>query len=89
VVENRVHAYAAGKQTFLPQLATFKLSCYQLPLGSELDCCQLGRPYSLHISKAPPLGASVDPLCNLPSLIQQRSLLSPLVLCTTLKIEKF
>ena len=26
VVGNRV--YAAGKQTFLPQLATFKLKCY-------------------------------------------------------------
>ena len=52
----------AGKQTFLPQLATFKLSCYQLPLGSELDCCQLGCPYSIHISEVPPLEASVDPL---------------------------
>jgi len=27
VVEIRVHA--AGKQTFLPQLATFRLRCYQ------------------------------------------------------------
>jgi len=33
-----------------------------LPLGFELDCCQLGRPYSIHISKVPQLGASVDPL---------------------------
>ena len=61
VVGNRV--YAAGKQTFLPQLATFKLKCYQqLPLGTELDCCQLGRPYSIHISKVPLFQAFIDPL---------------------------
>ena len=64
MVTIRVHA--AGKQTFLPQLATFMLRCYQLPLGSGLDCYQLGRPYSIHISKVPPLGAFVDPLWQFP-----------------------
>jgi len=61
VVKNMVHA--AGKQTCAPLLATFKLRCYQqLSLGTELDCFQLGRPYSIHMSKIPPFGASVDHL---------------------------
>jgi len=62
VVKNKVHA--AGNQTFFPIPATFKLRCYQqvLALGSELDCCQLGRPYSIHIYKVPPSGASDDHL---------------------------
>jgi hypothetical protein len=55
VAKNRVHA--AGNQTFLPGLATFKLRCYQqLPLGTELDWCQSRPPYSIHISKYPCLG---------------------------------
>jgi hypothetical protein len=36
------------------------------PLGTELDCCQLGRPYSIHISKVPLFQAFVDPLCDFP-----------------------
>jgi hypothetical protein len=49
----------------LPVPATFKLRCYQqIPLGTELDCCLSWPPYSIHISKVPPLGASVDPLCK-------------------------
>jgi hypothetical protein len=33
-----------------------------LPLGTELECCQLGRPYSIHISKVRLFQAFVDPL---------------------------
>jgi len=63
VVKNRVHA--AGNQTFLPGLATFKLRCYQqIPLGTELDCCQSRPPFSIHISKVPVFGASDDHLCQ-------------------------
>jgi hypothetical protein len=60
-VVRKVHA--AGKQTLLPQLETFKFKCYQqLPLGTELDCCQLGLPYSIHISKVPLFQAFSNPL---------------------------
>ena len=61
MVKNRVHA--AGNQTFLPIPATFKLRCYELPLGTELDRCQSWPPYSIHISKTPPFGASDYHLC--------------------------
>ena len=42
--------------------STGNIQAQVLLLGTELDCCQLGRPYSIHISKVPPLGASVDPV---------------------------
>jgi hypothetical protein len=59
VLKNRVHA--AGNQTFLPKPATFKLRCYQqLPLGTELNCCQSRPPYSIYLSKVPLFGASDD-----------------------------
>ena len=44
-----------------PQVATLKLGCLgslqqcssnALHLGTKLECCQLGRPYSIHMSKA-------------------------------------
>ena len=38
---------------------------------TELYCCQLGRPYSIHISKVPPLGASVNPLCHSSTIYRQ------------------
>ena len=66
MVENRVHA--AGNQTSLPGLATFKLRCYQqLPLGTELDCFQSRPPYSIHILKVPLFGASDDYLWDFPA----------------------
>jgi len=37
-----------------------------LPLGTELDCCQSVPPFSNHILKVPPLGASVEPHCTKP-----------------------
>ena len=55
VVENRVHA--AGNQTCAPELALFKLRCYQ-PLGAKLSKCKLRGLYSIHTSKTPPFGAS-------------------------------
>ena len=66
LVKSGVHA--AGNQTFLPIPATFKLRCYQqLPLGTEIYFCQSWPPHSIHISKLPPLGASVDPLWHFPA----------------------
>jgi hypothetical protein len=35
-------------------------------LGTKLNCCQLGRPYLIHISKVPLIQAFVDPLWNFP-----------------------
>ena len=52
-VKSRVHA--AGNRTFLPIPATFKLKCYQLPLGTDLDCFQSRPSYSIHIPKVSPL----------------------------------
>jgi hypothetical protein len=47
----------------MPGLATFNLRCnQQLPLRTELDCCQSWPPYSIHISKVPLFGASDDHL---------------------------
>ena len=60
VVKIRVHA--AGKQTFSPAGNIQAQVLSTLPLGTELDCCQLGRPYSVHISKVPLFQAFVDPL---------------------------
>ena len=40
---------------------TGNIQAQVLPLGTALDCRQLGCPYSIHISKVPPLRASVDP----------------------------
>ena len=52
VVKNRVHA--AGKQTYLPQLATFKLKCcQQLSLGTELDVASWGAHTQFTFQKYP------------------------------------
>ena len=60
-VKSRVHA--AGNKTCAPMLKNIKLRCYQqLPLGPKLTICKHGCPYSIHISKVPLFGASVDPL---------------------------
>ena len=58
--------YAVGNQTCTPLLAVFKLRCSRklrsLHLGANLRNCQLRRPYSIHVLKVTPFGASVEPL---------------------------
>jgi len=41
---------------------TCSLQAQVLPVGAKLRNCKLRGTYSIHISKVPPLGASVDPL---------------------------
>ena len=69
VVRSGVHT--VGNLACALQLAVFKLRC-SLPLDTKFRNCQLGRTYSIHISKVPLFRASADPLwendslCNLP-----------------------
>ena len=61
-LKGRVHA--AANQTWGPQLAPFKLRCFeQLQIKcNKLERCQLGGPYPRIIFKTPPFGALVTPL---------------------------
>ena len=59
VVKNRVHA--AGKQTFLPLLAIFKLRCYQRRYLWELSLivASLGHHTQFTFQKHPRLGPRI------------------------------
>jgi len=62
VVKNRIHA--AGKQTFLPQLATFKLKCYLWVLS--LIVASWGAHTQFTFQKYPFSGLRRPPLVTFP-----------------------
>ena len=56
----RIHIKDRGQLNVCPGTCSFQAQCY-LPVGAKLKNCKLRGTYLIHISKVPPLGASVDP----------------------------
>ena len=84
----RIHIKDRGQLNVCPGTCSFQAQCY-LPVGAKLKNCKLRGTYLIHISKVPPLGASVDPLshcCTLCNQIDQdpvRSQISKMFLLKT------